>query len=782
MKSLVSANRRCPWLTPRAKLVSVVVLVTLISVVTLSMVHFLSTRVREQQVAINHLDMVAQRYSESIQGIFGEMTEDAALLAEIPPIQGIIRASEEKSGRDLEDGSSLEQWRNRLETIFTSLLITRPHYSQLRFIGRADHWRELVRVNQTEMGREKVGVRDLQQKGDEPYLRSLSTKTSMTTPYFSEVTLNREHRKVEGAATIRIVVPVLDEGGEIFGAIVINADFASLLHHAAPNVIDGIRATAVTSALDYMTFSAQSKAPELVFHADATWVNRSSFAFLFQQAKHNQIIFVEEEAETRADGYGEELAIYIHEVEAASADHPFALYLITEMHKSDLFAEVKKRLEKDLFLSVLLILLSFLLALGVGNHLTRPLSELHKFITARHEGAGLSAQTIRPCDEVGELAAAFSNMSDELMRETQRVHAMFSAVGNAVVVIDENGIIEEFNPAAEEIFGYRQDEVVGQNVGRLMPKEIAKAHQSYIANLGKSSRKMGADREIVGVRKDGRLVPLEISVSGVSYSGSHHMIGFVRDITDRKAAETRVQDLIAALERSNEELDQFAYVASHDLKAPLRVIDNASQWLEEDLEEYLTEDTRESMALLRSRVGRMERLLDDLLAHSRIGRVPTKTDEIRGDWLLDGIKELLDMPEGFSLHVSEAFANIDVLRMPLEPVLLNLISNAIKHHDRVQGRVEIDVVETDTEYEFVITDDGPGIPPKYHQKVFELFQTLKPRDQIEASGMGLAMVRKYVDLVGGRIHILSGDGRGTTFRLSWPKGPADAQNMRKLAS
>jgi signal transduction histidine kinase len=228
---------------------------------------------------------------------------------------------------------------------------------------------------------------------------------------------------------------------------------------------------------------------------------------------------------------------------------------------------------------------------------------------------------------------------------------------------------------------------------------------------------------------------------------------------------------LQVLAHSNIQLDEFAYIASHDLKALLRVIDNTSKWLEEDLKEHLSGENRENMNLLRRRVHRMETLLDDLLEYSRIGR--TEDDRYRetlpGDALMTDILGLISPPEGFKVVVSAALANIHVRRMPLQQILMNLISNAIKHHDKRQGVIEVTVQDAEPDYVFVVRDDGPGIPERFHEQIFKMFQTLKPRDQVEGSGMGLAMVRKNIEIFGGKIHLDSAEGRGSAFRFTWPK-------------
>ena len=243
---------------------------------------------------------------------------------------------------------------------------------------------------------------------------------------------------------------------------------------------------------------------------------------------------------------------------------------------------------------------------------------------------------------------------------------------------------------------------------------------------------------------------------------------------EQQAAENFTRKMAHAykrIEAVNKELEEFAYVASHDLKAPLRVIDNASKWLEEDLAEHLTGENRENMQLLRGRVGRMEKLLDDLLEYSRVGRATDGRYEeiITGEVLIANILALLSPPEGFTVEVSPDFAGIRVCRMPLQQILMNLISNAIKHHDEKKGHIEVTVEDRGADYAFAVKDDGPGIPAQFHDQVFKMFQTLKPRDQVEGSGMGLAMVRKNIEVFGGTLELDSAEGEGSIFRFTWPK-------------
>lgn len=249
------------------------------------------------------------------------------------------------------------------------------------------------------------------------------------------------------------------------------------------------------------------------------------------------------------------------------------------------------------------------------------------------------------------------------------------------------------------------------------------------------------------------------------------MVGSIEDITQRHKLENNLVELVGKLKKSNKERDEFAYAASHDLKAPLRVIETTSQWLLEDLEPYLTQETRENMNLLRGRVIRMEKLLGDLLEYSRIGKAKDErfAQVVKGSELLDNIIELLSPDSGFSVLSDSGLAKIEVMRMPLQQVLMNLIDNAMKHHDKRTGTIKIGLEDIGPVYEFTVEDDGPGIPAEFHDKIFEMFRTLRPRDQVEGSGMGLAMVRKNVEMFGGSITVQSGPGRGSRFRFTWPK-------------
>lgn len=259
------------------------------------------------------------------------------------------------------------------------------------------------------------------------------------------------------------------------------------------------------------------------------------------------------------------------------------------------------------------------------------------------------------------------------------------------------------------------------------------------------------------------------------------ILGVNFDITERKVAEQalqhfneqleqRVQQRTAQLERSNRELDQFAYVASHDLKAPLRGIEHLATWISEDAFAVLPESSREHLIKLRVRIKRMERLLNDLLAYSRVGRRDGEPEAVNTEALVNDVIALLDVPANFAINIVGELPNLVTPKAPLEMIMRNLIGNAIKHHHEPGlGAVWVSAKTLENFVEFCIRDNGPGIDAQYHERIFGVFQTLNPRDQMEGSGMGLALVKKAVEYRGGIVRVASTLNEGTAFYFTWPK-------------
>jgi signal transduction histidine kinase len=254
-----------------------------------------------------------------------------------------------------------------------------------------------------------------------------------------------------------------------------------------------------------------------------------------------------------------------------------------------------------------------------------------------------------------------------------------------------------------------------------------------------------------------------------------------RSLSDRLAAANGAAELAlsernaasAALERSNRELNQFAYVASHDLKAPLRGIANLAQWVEEDLGAAMTERSRDHIRVLLSRVRRMESLIDGILAYARAGRGEGQREEIDVGQLVQEVRDLLAPPRGlFALDVPPDLPRVAAIRAPFQQVWMNLLGNAFKHARREGAEIRVRAQDRGAQWEFSVADNGPGIAVQYHQRVFGIFQTLSARDKVEGTGIGLATVKKLVESEGGEVWVESQAGQGATFHFTWPKSQA----------
>ncbi|TAL31949.1 MAG: PAS domain-containing sensor histidine kinase [Alphaproteobacteria bacterium] len=343
------------------------------------------------------------------------------------------------------------------------------------------------------------------------------------------------------------------------------------------------------------------------------------------------------------------------------------------------------------------------------------------------------------------------------------LESILNNIVDGLITIDEMGIVQSYNKACAKIFGYDAGEVLGRNVKMLMPQAYAVDHDQYIANYRNTgkARIIGIGREVEGRRKDGSIFPLDLSVAEVKVGDRRFFSGILRDITARKSAEM-------SLMRSNQELEQFAYVASHDLKTPLRNIDNLAQWVVEDNEKTLNADARDKLALLRNCVTRLEVLLDDILAYSRAGRIVDDAREVDVGDLVRQVAQT-HVPASFEVRLPPKLPKIVSPPTPLTQIFGNIFSNAVKHHDKGRGVIEVRCEPIGRFYEFSVLDDGPGIPPQYHERAFQMFQTLQSRDKVEGSGMGMAIIKKLVEWQGGRVWIESGDGkRGTAIHFLWP--------------
>ncbi len=426
--------------------------------------------------------------------------------------------------------------------------------------------------------------------------------------------------------------------------------------------------------------------------------------------------------------------------------------------------------------------LGLLAAYLVTRRLSRQFQQLRQaMLDIAHRRGEVKIPFLNNMQEVGDMAralAVFAANMQATQRMEERMRQIIEAAPNGIVMVNDQGLIEVVNRQTEVIFGYDRNELLGQPIEKLIPTNAKQHHPGYREKyfLDLSPRAMGAGRDLYGLHKEGNEFPVEIGLAPITTDDGMKVLASIVDISERKksaqllmAHQRDLEKSNRELVRANKELETFAYVASHDLKSPLRGIAQLSSWIDEDLQAQEYDSVPGHTKLLRSRITRMETLLDDLLIFYRAGKVDTNQRVVDVKHMATELFEMQNLKQGLQLILEENLPTFTTLATPFEQVLRNLLSNAIKHHDKDEGLIRISCRVVDSHYfEFSVYDDGPGIPEQYQQRIFGMFQTLKPRDEVEGSGMGLALIKKIIENYGGEINVHS-VGRGTCFIFTWPQ-------------
>jgi len=373
------------------------------------------------------------------------------------------------------------------------------------------------------------------------------------------------------------------------------------------------------------------------------------------------------------------------------------------------------------------------------------------------------AKLARQGDESG-----IRRLMESVQRTEERFRMLAAGVPNHLLFLDTDLRIVFANDVFLEAAGWSSNKAVGLHISEIMGVERFLQRQP---NYERALAGETLDYESTGA------IGNENGYFRFSYRPSFDEAGKVRgifamatDISELRKAQLELEAKQAELLRSNKDLEQFAYVASHDLKAPLRAIELLVQWITEGLAGYDTNNVQENLGLLGKRTQRLNRLLDDLLAYSRAGRKVGAHRMVDAHALVLDVVQMLNPPPTVSISIDGKLPAFKTYPTPLEQVFRNLIGNAVKHHPGPAGRIVVSCQEQGDRYVFAVEDDGEGIPAQYAERVFEMFQTLKPRDQVEGSGMGLAIVNRIVQWQAGRVWFEPApSGRGTVFKFQWKK-------------
>ncbi|HZS00744.1 MAG TPA: PAS domain S-box protein [Chloroflexota bacterium] len=423
--------------------------------------------------------------------------------------------------------------------------------------------------------------------------------------------------------------------------------------------------------------------------------------------------------------------------------------------------------------------------MGAGLALTarrKDGSELPVEISLSPLGEGEDQLVMSIIRDVSERRAADAEQA-RLLAQAEAAEARFRAFVEAapdgIVVVDATGKIVLVNSQAEKMFGYAREELLGQLVEILVPERFHQQHErdrrGYTA--APRTRPMGAGLALTARRKDGSELPVEISLSPLKANGELLVMSIIRDVTERKRAEDelrrtaeRLAEQTAELERSNAELQQFAYVASHDLQEPLRMVASYTQLLARRYGDKLDADAQEFINYAVDGARRMQALINDLLVYSRVGTRAVEFEPVDCNAVVDQV--VADL--GAAIEDERAVVtrgNLPTImadELQMSQLFQNLIGNAIKFHGERAPRVDVNAERQGSNWLFSVRDNGIGIEPQYIDRIFVIFQRLHSRAEYPGTGIGLAICKKIVERHGGRIWLESQVGEGTTFYFTLP--------------
>ena len=803
---------------------------------------------------------------------------DVLALRSATEVDGIVR-SRSAGGMDPETGLTEEQLRRSLERFFISFLDAKPQYSQVRLIGIADGGREIVRIDRALNGGpiRVVAETGLQPKQDRPYFAE-TLKLEAGAIYMSPIDLNREFGEIEKphVPVSRISTPVFGADGKPFGFLIVNIDMRTLFTKLRSSVTAPTALYMVNPDGDYLIHPD----PARTFGFDLGTRHRIFDRF----PGLGTLLERRDDGGFRiADSSGTRFSVAIAPVNAGSV--PLA-YLAESVPEPAFLSIVSEQSYSILKIAIAASLFAIMLAFLTARSISRPLQKTVAAVNAfsRDEPAAL------PQAKSGEFAILNGALRN-LMEQESLSREIWKSASDAIITIDLDRIVTSWNPAAERMFGYDEEEMIGRSVDAIVPgsdKQEMLDIRSSIMSGGKpkrhvtvrttrsgqnidvsitsspirdvsgtiigisgiirditeqrrleemvriafegipvgiimsdekgrfslfnsavatmfgydadefsklsvedlvpgdlrmthmddramfqanpEKRSMGVGRDLQALRKDGTTFPVEIGLSPIVNAKTVNTIASIVDISDRQKAEAAATRHTEELERSNAELAQFAYIASHDLQEPLRMVASFCDLLQQGYSDKLDKDGREFVAFAVDGAHRMQQLINDLLAYSRLNANPPEPVRVSISDLVDVIRRDYEMEIRDTGATVEYDTLPDVLcgEMQARQLFQNLISNGLKFHRDEPPHIRI-TAQRDGEFiRFSVADNGIGIAPEKRETAFLIFQRLNSRDKYPGTGIGLAICRKIVEQHGGKIAIKAKDGPGTTFTFTLP--------------
>ncbi len=641
--------------------------------------------------------------------------------------------------------------------LFRARIETKPAYLQVRLISVAGDGQELVRIERPRYGGpvSLVSRHDLQPKGHRYYL-SEAAAMGEGEVFVSPIDLNREHGRIQQphVAVMRAATPVIGNDGKVIAVVVINVDVGPLLY-AMTGTSDQIQTYLINRKGDFLVHPNRD-------HRFASDLGHGhTFAVDFADLAGHVSLNEGWTAERRTPAG--EIVTMVAETFMPVPDYRFTLINAVPSLGAAATSEARRII---LWSSIAGVAVALFVALLLGRRLSKPIRQMAESVAALESGEVPELPEREP-GEIGVLARALHSTSARLQQNTQALRAeerrfrtLFEESPSALVLVNADRQITMLNTQAERLFGYPRDELLNQPVDILVPHRLRHAHAKHTVAYfnDPASRTMGEDLDLFGLRKDGTEVPIAVGLAPLETSAGLQTLAAIADISQRRQFENR-------LRRSNDELAQFAYVAAHDLREPLRIVSSYSELLARRYKSSLDERAGTYLSYMVSEAKRMQSLITDLLAYSKVeahGRPPEPISTQRE--LQAVLKTLQPLIERESATITtgelpDVMADANQFRMLMQ----NLLNNAIAYRSERPPEILISAKSDRGMVEFAVKDNGLGISSEFAERVFQMFQRLGRKDEESGSGIGLALVKRIVERHDGRIWFESEVGVGTTF-------------------
>ena len=741
--------------------------------------------------AMNDVSRDLERQGFKMTAKIEALEADVSFLTRTPPIQALIR-TKDGSVDTIDNSSTQDIWKKRFASILKSLLEEKPQYLQAQYIGIADEGKEIVRVDRDGNHIHRVREDRLQSRGQALYFQN-TIKYKTGNIYVSPIELNKEQGKILKPFTpvLHVAMPIFDERNyDIFGIIIIKLDMKHVFLESQSSAPKGSQLYITNNKGDFLIHSDMKKA--FGFEFDKTYKIQDDYPELASIFDTSDIDWVS--GDTSISLTKDDKALKFLKVSFDMLDQNHFAGFALETPYEVVIAQALALRNRSIILSLVLIVCSMAIGLFMAGYITRPIRKIiiaaESFAKGQYDGVDLP---LKSKDEIGRLAHTLKSMAEQIEARTEEIKineerslSIINASIDTIITIDEKGIIQSFNSAGEEMFGYSAKDVIGQNVKILMPDPHSHQHDGYLHNYLDTGEKkiIGIDREVEALKKDGSVFPINLAVGELSVGEQRMFVGSIRDITDRKEIEAKIQKYTTELEASKLEAEnanhmksEFLAMISHEIRTPMNGILGVTDLL---LETPLSAKQLNYAKTVSNSADSLLTIINDVLDFSKIEAGKMELEEIPFDLMT--LSE--DVAILLAVRAKDTALELVLRYKPGTPqhligdpgrirqVICNLIGNALKFTKK--GYIILTIEECDDgknapagrKYLKVsVEDTGIGIPKDAQEKIFDKFSQVDTSTtrKYGGTGLGLSICQAMAKSMNGEVGFESEEGKGSTF-------------------